>query len=1272
MSQTTTGLAAQRAGRWEWAALPHRPARSRRTKSAAGSRRTPDAPRSPAPAAQPSPERFAVAFGAALALLLPVEAASAAWEDGPGYRRLPLEVPSQGGPGFTTLPVQLTGVTFTNHLAESRYLENINLLNGSGVALGDFDGDGRCDVYLGGLERPGALYRNLGGFRFQDVAVRAGADCAGQASTGAAFADVNGDGHLDLLVNSMGGPNALLVNDGRGRFTNFTAAAGLVSSLGSTSLALADVDGDGDLDLYVANYGVNSILRSGGHLSFRYVSGRPVPTGRHAKRIRVIDNRIFELGEPDVLHLNDGTGRFTPLPWTGGTFLDEEGRPLADAPWDQSLSVLFHDLNGDRAPDVYVCGDASTPDRLWLNDGRGRFRAVPEVAIRQTPYFSMSVVAADLDRDGHDDLFVTDMLSRQHLYALTQRGTMHDQPRLPGDLTSRLQQRRNMLLRARGDGTFAELAWFAGVAGSEWAWSCLSLDVDLDGWEDLLISNGFLHNVDDLDTQERIRNLGRLTVAESRQTALLFERLDTANLAFHNQRDLTFRERGRAWGFDSLRVSNGMALGDLDGDGDLDLVINCLNDGALVLRNDTSAPRLAVRLRGRPPNTQGIGARIRVSGGPVAQEQEMAAGGRYVSSDEPLRVFATGNATRLTIAVMWRGGGQTVITNAQPNSLYEITEPAPAAPTSATPASSARPTPLFTNVCDQLGHRHVEAPFDDFAQQPLLPYRLSRLGPGIGWLDLDADGLDELVVTGDTGGPPEAFRYAPAANRFLPVAAELPVLPGDGVAVASWVSSAGRRHCLVGVAAQKAGETDVPVLALYAWEEQRLTAAGDWGGLAASAGPVAVADYDGDGDLDVFVGGRFRPGQYPAPVDSVLLRNTDGRLQPDLEATRLLAGIGLVAGACWTDVDGDGFSDLVVACEWGPLRLYRNHRGVLRDESSAWGLAELTGLWTGVTAGDFDGDGRMDLVAGNWGLNSPYRASPAEPLQMLYGDLDNNGIVDVLEAYQVPGLGLAPRRDFDAVAAALPFVRHRFASRRAYAQASLSEVLGPASVRARPLEVTTLLSTVFMNRGQRFEAVPLPSQTQWAPVFGVGVADLDGDGFEDLFLSQNLHATQPDFTRMDAGRGLVLRGDGRGGWAVLSSQESGVALDGEQRGCALGDFDADGRTDLAIAQNGAATGLFHNLGARPGLRVRLAGPGRNPEGVGAQLRLRWGDRLGPARELHAGSGYGSQDSLVPVLATPEPPSQLWVRWPGGAETETPVPPGATAITVHSAGSALKN
>lgn len=1206
----------------------------------------------------------AVLLAAALEII-PFAAVSraAAWETGAGFRRLPLPVPAKGKIGFTALPASKTGVAFTNHLAQSRFLENINLLNGSGVALGDFDSDGRCDIYLCGLERPSALYRNLGGFRFQDVAARAGAACTGQTSTGAAFADVNGDGWLDLLVNSMGGPNALLLNTGRGTFTNVTAAAGLVSELGSTSLALGDVDGDGDLDLYIANYGATTILRSGGHLSFRMVGGRPVATGRHARRIRFIGDRIFELGEPDVLYLNDGTGRFAPVSWTDGAFLDEDGRPLNEAPWDQSLSVLLHDLNRDRAPDIYVCGDASTPDRLWLNDGRGRFRAAPWTAVRQTPYFSMSVVTADFDRDGYDDLFVTDMLSRQHVYALTQRGTMHEQPRPPGDLTSRLQTRRNVLLRARGDGTYEELAWYAGVPGSEWAWSCLALDVDLDGWEDLLVSNGHIHNVDDLDTQERIRNMGPLSVAESRKTVLLFERLDTPNLAFHNQRDLTFSECGREWGFDSPRISNGMALGDLDGDGDLDIVVNCFGDEALVLRNDTTALRLAVRLRGRAPNTQGIGARIRVTGGPVAQEREMTAGGRYMGGDEPVCVFATGDAPRLAIEVFWRNGGRSKVTNAEPNHLYEILEPVGESqvPNHHSPVTS--PT-LFQNVSERLAHRHTEVPFDDFAQQPLLPYRLSRLGPGVGWFDLDGDGFEELIVAGDTGNRPEVFRYDTAQERFVPQVVDLSPLPGDGVAVAGWVPEPGRRQVLLGLANQAVGETNPVVLAAFEWREGRLVPAGE-SRAPFSTGPVAVADYDGDGDLDVFVGGRFVPGRYPEPADSRLYRNDHGQLTSDPAAERLLARLGLVAGAVWADVDGDGFSDLVLACEWGPIRLFLNARGKLHEATRDWGLAALTGLWTGVTAGDFDGDGRLDLVAGNWGLNSPYRASPQQPLRLFYGDFGENGAVDLIEAYEVPGLGLAPRRDFDTVAAALPFVRTRFATRRAYARAGVRQILGAEGAKAKELGTTTLLSTAFLNRGGRFAAVPLPAAAQFAPVFGVCVADWDGDGREDLFLSQNLHATQPDFNRLDAGRGLVLLGDDRGGFAAMPGQDSGVVLYGEQRGCATADFDGDGRADLVVTQNGAPTGLFRNARAKPGLHVRLVGPPGNPDGVGAVVRLVMVDgQTGPARLVLAGSGYGSQNGATLVLhAGDRQPRAVKVRWPDGRVSEKPIPPTAREVKI---------
>ncbi|PYI81512.1 MAG: hypothetical protein DME26_19855 [Verrucomicrobia bacterium] len=452
-----------------------------------------------------------------------------------------------------------------------------------------------------------------------------------------------------------------------------------------------------------------------------------------------------ELGEPDALYRNLGKGRFKLVPWTEGAFLDEDGKPLTHPPFDWGLSTMFHDLNNDGKPDLYVCNDFKTPDRIWINDGHGRFRAIDRLAIRQISFSSMGVDVADIDGDGFDDVFVGEMLSRDHRRRLVQRTNLRPEVLPLGAIDNRPQYARNTLLLNRGDGTYAEIAQYAGLEASEWSWTPIFMDVDLDGYPDLLVANGFARdsmNVDALDASQRA-SMGQPVSAQATiQRRRLFPRLATPNCAFRNLGSLKFAEVGRQWGFDTAVISQGMCLADLDNDGDMDVVANNFNSAAGVYRNDTAKPRVAVMLKGLPPNTRGTGARLRAYGGPVSlQSQEIISGGRYLSCDQAMRVFAAGSLTnRLRVEVDWPGGRRSVVNDVPANYIYEIDE-AYAVPAPHQPASPVQP--FFEDVSRLLRHTHHEEPFDDFARQPTLPKRLSQLGPGVCWCDVNGDGWDE-------------------------------------------------------------------------------------------------------------------------------------------------------------------------------------------------------------------------------------------------------------------------------------------------------------------------------------------------------------------------------------------------------------------------------------------------------------------------------------------------------------------------------------------------
>ena len=1191
------------------------------------------------------------------------------WRSGDGYRFKTLTVSTNSQAGFTTLPADLTGIGFVNRLAKERYTTNQIYLNGSGVAAGDYDGDGLCDLFFCGLDSENKLYRNLGDWKFQDVTAKARVRGLHFTSTGASFADVNGDGRLDLISNTVGRGTWILLNDGQG---SFRATRPLNLNSGGMSMALADVDQDGDLDLYVTNYRTTTIrdqpdikLRGSdvnGKPQVVSVNGMSLKAAKSVGRFELKANgKILEHGQADRLYLNDGSGKYTLVSFTAGAFLDEDGQRLAKPPYDWGLSAMFRDMNRDGRPDLYVCNDFESPDRIWINQGGGIFKAIDRLAIRKSSHFSMGIDFADLNRDGHDDFIVVDMLSRQHVLRHTQLSNRKPPELHFGVYNDRPQYSYNTVYLNNGDGTYAEIGFHTNLAATEWSWSPVFMDVDLDGYDDFLVTTGHPLDMQDMDVSnkgEQLKQQRKHSSRELLEMRFMFKPLVLKNLAFRNQGNLRFTEKSADWGFDHAGISHGMALADLDNDGDMDIAVNNFNEAATVYRNNSPAPRIAVKLRGTQPNTQGVGARITVEAEGLLQSQEIIDGGRYLSDDEAVRGFAA-NKPILKITIAWPSGKTSTLGDISPNRLYEIHENGAG---QAVKNETPKPKPMFEDVSHLLSHKHAEKSYNDFSRQQLQPKKLSQEGPGVAWLDWNGDGWDDIAVATGSGGNLGLFLSDGKGAFKKPAVPSLgQVSPRDQVAILGLGSSA--KGLLVlqsnyedglafGPALQLHGTTGVPKKLL------------DAGQVAYST--LCAEDYDGDGDLDLFVGGRCQPGKYPSPVSSVILRNDNGQFIEDENHAELLSNIGSVSAVVWTDLLGDHHPELVLACDPGLIRVYRNIAGSLREVTAELGIGDRVGFWNSIAAGDFNGDGNMDLVAGNIGTNSAYELYGESGITWHHGDLSGGGVSEVFESYN----GASPSKDlpvksFTEVLRAIPFLRELYPTYSAYANATSSNILGREKSKLDAIRITSFESIVIINRGDTFDVHPLPTEAQLAPVFGISVADFDGDGSEDLFLAQNFFGTRPDFPRMDAGRGLLLKGDGKGVFKPMTSAMSGIRMNGDQRGSAVADFNHDGRVDLLMGQNTGQTKLYRNRLAKRGLRVRLSGGKGNPSGVGAKLRLGTETKLGPAREVRAGGGYRSQDAATQVLSMSDAtPTRLQVAWPSGEITTTEIAEGASRITVR--------
>ena len=1176
------------------------------------------------------------------------------WVSFEGYLVRPLLPRIGTGTGFTEIP---DAIAFSNSISTAALVTNRHVVNGSGVAIGDADGDSLPDVFLAGMEHHSTLHRNLGEWKFQDVTLQSNLGLVHPRATGAVFSDVDADGDLDLLVTSLGSGIQLFVNDGTGRFTDQTKFSNLPQSGGATSVALADIDGDRDLDLYVGFYKEMTVkdIWPPEEIAFERVVKQVADSfqvseywEKDYQLIRQGDRLMrIELAEPDRFFFNDGDGNFTEGSFLDGMFLDENGHPLSEVPQHWTLSVRFQDFNKDGHPDLYVCNDFESPDALWFGSADGTFRAASTLALRKTSQSSMSVAAADINADEHVDLFLADMLSGSYTERQRQHFVVSPEVIPLGDIHVRLQEMQNMLLLNRHDSTYAEIARWSGVAASGWTWSSAFTDVDLDGFPDLLLTTGHAYDAMDADAQIAARSFRH----SWREVLLDFPDLDLPNIAYRNLGNSQFEWVEQGWGLGVVPdVAHGMAFGDLDEDGDRDLVINRLDGPVGVFRNDAEAERILVRLQGLAPNSAGIGAVIRVvSDSLPPQNQEVIAGGQYLSSSDAAHTFAYSSGS--VIEVRWLGGGLSRIDEVTPDHEYLIIQREHSPGISHVVHPKER---LFKTL--STGLKHEETGYTDFDRQPLLPHKLSQRGPALIAIDMDSDGDEDLILGGGKGrelqlsvndaGIFTAKQYfgGPSSGDHAGIVA----LPG---VVFAGVGNYERTPEEAGDASQ-----------IIRISSNRLETTYAFG--ADSPGPLALGDFTGDGHLELFVGGAFIPGRYPVPATSSIFRISESELLRDDELSAPFENIGLVSGAVAVDLNHDGLTDLALSTMWGAVQVFHNRgAGELVRMTGSLGLAGYTGWWNGIAPADFDGDGMLDLVATNWGQNLPYDLST--PLQIHYADLDQNGSLDILEVQWTPDLdAFGMVRNFRTLTHALPSLRDYVQTHTEFSEHSASEIFGSLLSRASDHEVIYWQTTIFMNRGSYYEAVPLPAEAQWSPAFAPVPGDFNGDGRTDLFLSQNFFAVAPGYPRLDSGRGLLLLANESHELVPQPAQQSGIRIYGSQRASVAADFNLDGRLDLAVTQNAGPVVHLENQFAKTGLRVELRTESENKFAIGASVQAAYKDgSLGPAVAIVAGSGYWSQNSLSPLFAPRDEIGKIHVNWPGGADTTVVVSPGIQTVRI---------